>query len=347
MSSSAAQAAVGQDDATTDWQLQPELHAAALGAECGALKRVLQRDEIKNIVERFRRADRAALRAQARYKRIGHLSLYSAALATVVGALFVMPLESWLTDLPASIASGLQILALATAFLTSRILAVSSPFATWMRMRAEAELARVELFDTLAKAEEPVREGELPLLPLKLEYFRRYQLDVQRRYYSGRGAAHKKAAWRNNRWLTTSMLFTVAAVLVGGFIALNLAAAWGLPLPEWIMTWVAPFGGPRTKRVVLGLATMASALYGLGMARTLMNLDERNASRFLTTAGNLEFLRDAGLSTARAAANEGKLQEVFEFIRSIQDQISSEHREWISLGAREHDPDRLLHARRR
>ena len=77
MPSSRAEAAIGRDDQASDWQLRPELHAAALPAEAGALKRVLERAELKDIVARYRTADTAAVLAQARYKRIGRLGLYA------------------------------------------------------------------------------------------------------------------------------------------------------------------------------------------------------------------------------------------------------------------------------
>lgn len=326
-----AEAAIGRDNEDSDWQLRPELHADVLPPEAGALKRVLQRNELKQIVQRFRSADLAALRAQARYKRIGRLALYSTSIATVIGALFVLPIEALLKGFPAGLASVAQVSALMIAFLASRLLAVSAPFDVWMKRRAEAEIARIDLFDTIARAEEPVQQDELPLLPLKLEYFRRYQLDVQRRYYHGRGAQHKAAAWRNNRWLSASMLFTIAALGLGAILALHTAAAWGIQLPEWLMTWSGNLVGSQGNRLVLGLGTIASGLYGLGTARSLMDLDERNASRFLTTADNLDFLTSTGLRRARDAAEAADLKAVLGFVGRVQEQISSEHREWVLL----------------
>lgn len=344
MPGSTAEDAIDRGDRASDWQLRPELHAAALPAEAGALKRVLERNEIKAIVERYRTADAAAVLAQARYKRIGRLGLYATTLATLVGAFFLLPIEPWLRGTPAAIASTVQVLALVVAFLASRLLAVGSPFDAWMKKRAEAEIARIALFEEVGKANEAAREGELDLLPLKLEYFRRYQLDVQRRYYHGRGAQHRAAAWRNNRWLSVSLLVTVASVAIGAIAALHIAAVWGLAVPAWMLEWFAGLAGPQANRLALGLGTIASGLYGLGVARSLMDLDERNASRFLTTAGNLDFLTDTGLLQARQAAQAGNADEVLAFIHRVQGQISSEHREWILLSARERFPDRLVHA---
>jgi hypothetical protein len=340
-----AQTAIGDDDDASDWRLRPELHAAALPPEAAGLKRVLERAEIKDIVDRFRVSDAAAVSAQARYKFVGRLGLYAGTSATLFGALFLLPIEAWLHGTVHPVVSAAQITALVVAFTASRWLAAAKPFDAWMKKRAEAEIARVELFDTIARAEEPVKSGELPLYPLKLEYFRRYQLDVQRRYYRGRGAEHDAAVWRNNMWLKASFIITGLSAVLGALAMLHVAAAWGLPLPAWIVERSSAIGGPEINRIILALGVAASGFYGLGIARSLMDLDERNASRFLTTADNLEFLSQKELPKAREAAIAGNSDEVLSFIGDVQKQISSEHQEWILLSARERDPKKLSKVR--
>ena len=161
----------------------------------------------KDIIGHFRAADARAIAAQSRYKRIGRLGLYAATVAAVIGALFLLPIEPWLQGREARrLLRCVQVLGLVVAFLASRYLVVAKPFDAWMKNRAEAEIARVGLFNAVTDATETCREGELHLLPLALEYFRRYQLDVQRRYYSGRAMQHAAAAWRNNQWLRAGFL---------------------------------------------------------------------------------------------------------------------------------------------
>jgi hypothetical protein len=43
-----------------------------------------------------------------------------------------------------------------------------------MEARAEVELARLALFDQVMEAREEAQPAELPLMPLKIEYYRRY-----------------------------------------------------------------------------------------------------------------------------------------------------------------------------
>jgi hypothetical protein len=334
-----AQAAIGVDDDEADWKLRPQEHAKALPPAAGALKRVLEGAGLQEIIDRFEAADAAAVAAQASYKRIGRLGLYAATAATIAGAIFLLPVERALEGRPGGIASALQIAALLVAFLAARWLALAKPFDRWMKQRAEAEIARIGLFDAVAAAEEPDRPGELPLLPLVLEYFRRYQLDVQRRYYRGRSAQHAAAVWRNNNWVRASLLFTFVSVLVALLASLHVLAAWQLPVPGRLAAWSAQLAGPEIKRIVLALGVIASGFYGVGVARSLMDLDERNASRYLVTADNLDYLRSEGLARAREAAASGDRKEVVEFIRSVQNLISSEHREWIVLSKREDKSD--------
>jgi len=342
-----AVAAIGRDDEGADWQLRPKEHAEGLPPEAGALKRVLERVELKELITRYDGADAAAKSAQARYKRIGRMGLYAATIATLVGAFFLFPLDSLLTSPVRSTASALQIFGLIIAFLAARLLALAKPFNAWMQKRAEAEIARVELFNRIVRADQAVHGDEIPLLPLKLEYFRRYQLDVEQRYYRGRGKKHARASWRNNRWLIVSSLITGVVVLLAFLLGIKTLEAWEFTFPEWLVTLSDRLTGPQTNRVMLGLGVTASALYGLGISRSLMDLDERNASRYEITEKNLEFLADTKLAAAREAAASNNAQTVYDFIDEVQALISSEHQEWILLGALERalDAGKLRHAK--
>lgn len=336
-----AEQAVGQDDETSDWELRPERHAGGLPSVAGALRRILLRPEVGSIVSDYIKADTSAGTAQQRYKAVGRLGLYTATVASVVGAAFLLPIETFLAPIRPFV-SAIQVSALCVAFLASRLLVKSKPFDSWMQQRGVAELARAALFDTVSKAQEPSSGDELPSLPLRLEYFRRYQLDVQRRYYRGRGAQHQAAVWRNNKWLSVSVLVTALAGVAGTIVALQISQPY-VNLPAWLGEFLSLFPPAELNRVILALGVVASSFYGLGTARSLMDLDERNASRFRTTSANLEYLVATGLENARSAAAAGREDDVLRFIERVQQQISSEHREWVILANMEQDPERLTY----
>lgn len=334
LTSDNAQAAIAAIPGHADWVFAPAQHASGLPPAAGALKRVLEREEVGQIQTAFVAADAAAIAAQRRYKTIGRTGLYTATIATLAGALFILPLEDWHTSTVGTVVSSLQILALVIAFLTTRALALRHSFGRWMTERARAEIARIDLFDTLAKHCEAPKDGELTYLPLMLAYFVRFQLEVQRQYYRGRGNQHEAAQYRNNRWLTVSIAITLFSIALAVLGALHLAPRLGFELPPWLEPWSRQAASGDGHRIILALGVVASSLYALGTARSLMDLDDRNASRYLTTAENLDYLADTALSGARDAATRGDGPAVTEFVQQVQSQISTEHREWLLLRER-------------
>jgi len=330
-----AVAAIGADDPSSDWKLAPEAHAAKLPPEAGALRRVLEQPQMQTIIEQFEVADRAAVRAQSRYKKVARLRLYAGVAATIVGATFILPLETWVSSAWRNIPAVVQYGCLCASLMAALYLSRFRPFDAWMKARARAEIARISLFNlVMDSADEALQPGEAPLLPLKLEYFRRYQLDVQRRYYAGRGAQHVRAAGLTRHWQRISFGLTGLAGAIALIAALKIVIDAGVPLPDWVKgvnATVQLYLPSWTNKAVLAIGIVASALFGASVARSLMDLDERNASRYLTTAANLDHVRATGLEHARQQAAAGAADGVREFVDRVQRMVSAEHQEWILL----------------
>lgn len=328
--------AVGKDDPRSDWILRPEEHAKNLPPQAGALKRILLFAEHKKTQESFRAHDALANVAQARYKAAGRRALRATLVGSLLGAVFLLPaLQSIPPNLRAS-GTVVEYLLLAAAFLAARYLAVARPFPKWMEQRARAELARIRLFDEVIDAHEEPRDGELPLLPLQLEYFLRYQLEVQRRYYEGRGNQHQRAAGHTDMWEQASLVLSIAAGAIAFWASLPLIASLlaylGVSLPPLVQRLFQFADGFQLDgRWLLALGVSGTALYGYAVSHSLMNLDERNASRYLTTYDNLNYLKECGLRQARDDAAAGEKEKVRKFVDGVQGLISSEHKEWISL----------------
>lgn len=326
--------AIGADDPGSDWKLAPETHAERLPEEAGPLRRILQQPTIHAIIDEFAIADSQAVKAQRRYKRVARLRLYTGVAATIIGATFLVPIERWLGQF-VSIAAAIQYTCFAVSVLAFLHLIRTRPFDVWMKARARAEIARISLFDQVLTASDPSpKPDELPVLPLKLEYFRRYQLDVQRRYYAERGLQHARAAGQTRRWQIESLALSVLAGAVATIAVLKLGVDHGIQLPgsvDHIYAAVIPILPDWTNKAVLATGITASALFGASVSRSLMDLDERNASRYLTTAANLTHIRETKLETARADAAAGKTEQVKAFVDSIQRMVSAEHQEWILL----------------
>jgi len=326
-----AEAAIGQDDAGADWKLNPKSHASDLPLEAGALRRVLERPEIQSIISEFEVADKEAVEAQRRYKRVARLRLYTGVAATIVGATFILPVDEWMKGF-LSIPTAVQYGCLVVSIVAALHLIRSKPFDVWMKARAKAEIARIALFDEVMKAVDgPAQPRELPLLPLQFEYFRRYQLEVQLRFYEGRGKQHDRAAGHTERWKYVSIGLTAIAGAIAAISVTKLLIDLA-PVPDWIKAdneTLRSFLPSWTNKAVLAIGIVSSTLFGASISRSLMDLDERNASRYLTTWENLKFIKQTLLETARADAVAGRAEEVKKFVKDVQDKISSEHREWI------------------
>jgi hypothetical protein len=182
-------------------------------------------------------------------------------------------------------------------------------------------------------AEESARDNELPLLPLKLEYLRRYHLDVQGRYYKKRGEQHLHDAERTKRWERTSFILSLSCVLIALWASLPLLARLQSPMLSSVQPVLdlAAAAQIDDEKWLLSLGVMAAALFGFATSRSLMNLDERNALRYLATYDKLDTLVRTRLETARKHAAMGEAAEVRKFAQSAQDVMSAEHQEWLSI----------------
>lgn len=319
----AAKQAVGSD-APSDWQLKPETHALSLPPNAGALKRILERDIFRRTIEAFRIDDAAAVSSRKWYVFYAGwaalLSLVSIVCASTLLTVFGLnpskndPLVTHL-----SIIIGVSV---SLSFILSLLEKWVDPAQKWMASRAAAENERMRLFNEVVAANEPVKANELALPPLQLEYFRRYQLDVQRRYYEGRGAQHRAVV----RWSVGLRIVALLLVLTASLPQISTLA--GYPMADWLGHAIDP---DLQTRIFVGLSTAGAALQGWLAAQLLMGLDERNAVRYASTAANLIALSGRPLDEAREAAANGDRQAVLGFVALVQEQVSSEHREWISL----------------
>ncbi|MGD9828163.1 MAG: hypothetical protein AB7E70_02990 [Hyphomicrobiaceae bacterium] len=338
----AAMAAIGEDEPDADYKLRPEQHAAAMTLAAGPLQRILTRAEIAETIATYNREGDKAAAAQKTYKRYGHLGLRAALVATLIGAASLLPLEPILGKELKALGLMVEYAALALAFVMSQVLIRKKPFDSWMQARAEAERARVRLFDQVMAADEAPREGEVALLPLKLEYFRRYQLDVQRRYYRDRGGEHAQSAGQSRRWRLLGALLSGTAALVATVAFLVTLRRFGVPLPDLLQgveatarAWLPK----ETDQILLAVGVVSSALLGYSSARSWMNLDERNASRYASSFGQLELLSHTRLDAARDFAVAADADGVGRFVAEIQSLISSEHQQWYDFGQNAPRPD--------
>jgi hypothetical protein len=307
----AAVAAIGEGR-PDDFVLAPTTHAAELAGNAPAMAALLRTAKIATLARQYERRDRDAGDAQTRFKK-AMFRANAAVLATgVIGALIMVAgiVEQRFddTDLwPLLLVLGLGALvsgALASMWLFR--VREGHLVEAWMTERAQAESARLEYFATLVKAE-TAEPSALPLGLLKLEYFRRYQLDVQLAFYDRRGRQHRQSA---DRTLALGGFAAALAAVASGSagIAASIEAPWAA---------LAAFG------------VVGTALAAFAATREGVNQDRRNAERYGRTLSALEILRGR-LDDVRAGVLAGSQDVLEEYVAAVHEQLSLEHREWLS-----------------
>jgi hypothetical protein len=306
-----AKAAIGKGQ-PDDYILRPTKHAEELAERAPALVRLLGRSEIENLAAQYERLDHDANTAQVKFKDTVTWA-NGAVLATGILGAFIMAagmLEGVLGERLLQvllIALGICA-ALSGALASMRLYQVreGSLLETWMTRRAQAESRRLEYFATLVQLKDG-DPSDLPLGLLKLEYFRRYQLDVQVAYYGNRGKQHRHSAEKN---LEMGGLAAGIAGIVSGSAGLT-----------------AAFAAPLASLAAIGV--VGTALAAFATAREEVNQDRRNAERYDRTLLALESLRGR-LDKVRAGVFKGSQTALNEYVAAVHEQLSVEHREWLA-----------------
>lgn len=334
---SAAQDIIGEQ-APDDYILRPEAHAQALPAEAGPLKRILALPTIQATIHQYRAADTRAARHQRIYKLFGRFAISLQAVAALTGAAFILdkPLNQAINWLAAGdgeraewIAHRLTDIELAFVLIATfagGLVTWLASFQKWNESRAAAELARINFFSQVLTGDNAPEGRELPLLPLQIEYFRRYQLQIQIAYYGTRGAQHERR-YKNQFWTIIGLALISLTFLLAPYLSFSS----GL----WTAFKDCVTANNAGTFVGVAVATLTTMLANL----SLLSQDEANARRYHSTLTNLRTLEREYLEPAREAAAKGERDRVLSFVAAVNDQISLEHRQWIFLHEIANQPD--------
>jgi len=341
MSQSAAEAVIGGDDAHHDWQLRPETHADSLPPEAGALKRILQSQEIRRIMARYSERDGEAVHQQKRYRH-GRRILAVLAYFVALTGLFALSVHLILAYVPD--VQPLLVLTHVVFLLGLLIVAAwlnrADPRTKWLAARGEAEQLRVALFDRVLVADQALQDAELPLLPLKLAYFRRYQLDVQLRFFAQRGRQLVRTVGLPP-WLTLPTIAIALLVLGFGLAFLaHVADEYGLAVPDWALLAIRMEKAERIASWTFPLLAL-STLYAFLSQRSVSE-DARAGTRYLAIFKNLSFLKDAAYEEVRRKAEGGDAASVARFAGLVHGLMIAEQSQWISFQGLVDHKDTLL-----
>ena len=301
-----------------DYKLQPSAHAALYGSSAAQLARVLKSSKLSSIASQYETYDARAGAAQTRYKSAMERANRAVLLTAVFSAL-MMATQILISDAHwFALAFGLlSVVSGGLAAMWLNRVSGGRLLEAWMAGRAEAETARLSYFTALIEPDPGAPDPALDLL--KLEYFRRYQLDVQRIYYDTRGREHEESADRTLRLGSYAVAFSTgtAAVSSGALGTMALGSTVG-----------APQVGGGIASALGALVIVGSALSAYAGAREAMAQDRRNAERYARTYAALSSLSQR-LDEVRGAVAQGNSKVLAEFVAAVNEQISLEHRQWL------------------
>jgi hypothetical protein len=315
--------AIGSTSEATDWELNPARHAASLPDLAGPLKRILMTDEVQNVVSNYRSDDLSAAAYQQAHRRLAKFHTFARyieagarPIAIVIAVLFLLPYQRFFSfnDLTAiaenreisHIAFIVELVALLMLLLFTGAQLRARSLQRWIEHRTRAERLRYELFLKVMNADETVREGEIPILPLKLEYFRRFNLGVQFAYLSVRA---KASAYR--RGPSPTMWLLLVVLFLAAWLAVWLGAITG-------KLHLNPFLVERSFFLVGGIAAL---VVGTRKAATEYDAELRQRIEATNLIDNLAFLQERFLNEARQAAASGNAEGVNQFVRLVQGQV--------------------------
>ncbi len=256
----------------------------------------------------YHRFDGGAIAAQKEYFRWMKRANWSVFFTSVLGALAIaLKLMATTQESLETILGGLGIACSIGAAAAAAFGAVSFYFLRqgelleeWMKKRALAESHRIGYFESIL-SQAVAKGGDAAILAL--EYFRRYQFDVQQNYFYKRAEDHRKSA------KTTVLIGAIGAGLATLFGAGNALSANG-------------------SAIAGALAVAGAALGALAVGREQMTQDRRNAERYdRTYAALVEFTKK--LQEVRVAVTNGHPNAAFEFAASVNEHVSNEHRQWL------------------
>ncbi len=298
--------------AKTDYRITPTTHARELAERAGELAEILRTSEALVAARQYEERDQRARDARDRFGRLTSRARW----AVLIAACFAVALM-----LAGAFAERLQIadrgwvfIALGGAGTVAGALGTMWVFRIregklldeWMQHRAHAETRRLAYFALVTGCRNGSTGSGLPLRLQQLEYFRRYQLEVQVRYYRDRSAEHLAAS---RRTLAVSSWAVFVSTLSAGLA--GVLGAWWPALAS-----------------LAALSVLGSALSSFASVKESGNQDRRNAERYGRTYESLEQL-ESKLPAVRHAVTAGSSKALNQFVRAVHEQLSLEHRQWL------------------
>jgi len=332
LSTNAARA-IGAYNPKKDWEfnLKENIEAIADKDKAAPLIRILtEDDQIKQIAKDYDKNDKTALEWQSGYERWGRIAIATTFLATVIGALYVFPFGQTLEQPGYKVVLIIAEVIIFAIIMASRgWLGVKKHHKKYREARTMAEDGRFTLFDRLFA----IDPDDKTLLPLKLEFYRRFlfmaQLDYYRNAQNKNLFRAKRAKIVRNAGRAVYYLAILAALPAALFVLQKGGYINWMWLDNIRESWLfLPHFSQMADKYLLGIGIITSAVHTLTTEDTRLHMASRNAHSFELAARFLEAQRDKRLPQVRAAADNGDEAAVDAFIEETNNELKEEHQDW-------------------
>ncbi|MFM9938765.1 MAG: hypothetical protein ACKVP7_04625 [Hyphomicrobiaceae bacterium] len=245
--------------------------------------------------------------------------------------------ETWLRHLTPTFVNAFLLVAILIAWRTKP----NDHYAGWKSARAKAEAMRRELFCRVLDAKTPglAPDQAAPLLLLKLEYFRRYQLEVQQAYFEHRRQQHLAVLWWTKKMRALFFFVAILWAIVSGLAVLSVLEEQGVIafVPDgmaaavsWCMAWLQWLEASHLDKWLLVGSVGLAVMYGIILFYSVLSASARNATRFEPMQDNFVHAGQR-LEQVRMDAAQGNVDSVWDFVSDVHAVMSAELNDWVRL----------------
>ncbi len=298
-----------------DYVINPTAHYEIYSETARDFAQMLKSPEISKLAVEYEHYDKEAREKQSKFNKqskharwaVFWAACFSAGLVSAGSWSSIAGGDSVLPTILIIIFGLGSVLAGAYAGVCIRQIRFKKLLEEWMESRSEAESARLSLFEEVVRYEGDNKEVSGTTLPLlQLEYFRRYQFDVQHTYYNARS---EELSQKSDSRLT------LISYLFGAVTAVNgIAGVVGATKPKWA--------------ALAGIALIIQALSTMLTNAEAVNQDRRNSERYKRTFLALDIINN-NLENIRSGVARGNKEVMYKFAAAVHEPISAEHQQWV------------------
>jgi len=297
-----------------DYELKAAEHAANLEKEAPSLAAHLRSSRLRAAESAFDEADKTASFSRKHFERLATaanwLVFFTACVPAATMAAGTLGAPASLVVLLGSVGFVLAGIGTAVFFVVRQ----GQRLRVWLDSRARAEAYRHEYFalaTEVPQGGDPTPTPELPLALFQLEYFRRYQLEMQISFFSERGSEFRKAF---DRW---TLFGGVGAGL--GVVANGLAAIFSASFGS---NWAAL---ASMAVVAVAMTSLSNSTEGIFRFGTLSDRYAETKEALKRVSGRTDEVAQAVLAQGRAP-----LQQLVGAVHEI---LSVENKQWIEIAS--------------